>query len=225
MVGGIDVGCSLKRTPLPFCFRAKSTGWPGSLGPHVHVFPTRESAVARTQGRGARHDISWVVFIRHEVRSVFLSIIWICPIRKRSFLFSVAWHFTTIYSNNHNSDIRRVWCTTTSDSESGRGNGSLNEPDEQKRGRLKDCWGSSTLVWREGDKMAKMCVELSMPSTYRLTPWRSDTRRLATPSATLPSRSSVKAFQVLPIFLPDLDTSACLCEMVTFPKTRGAQHT
>lgn len=62
------------------------------------------------------------------------------------------------------------------------------------------------------------CVELSVPSIYRLTPWRSDTRRLATPSATLPSRSSVKAFQVLPIFLSDLDTSACLLKWLHFLK-------
>lgn len=61
-------------------------------------------------------------------------------------------------NNNHNPDIRRVWCTTTtSDSERGRGNASLNEAEEQKRGQLKDCWGRLTLVWREGDEMAKVC--------------------------------------------------------------------
>lgn len=103
MVGGIDVGCRLKRIPLPFCFRAKSTGWPGSLGPHVHVFPTRESTVARTQGRGARHDVSWVMFSRHKMGRYYLSL----SNKKCLFFCCKAFCYD-------------VWCATSCDSRRGR---------------------------------------------------------------------------------------------------------
>lgn len=33
-----------------FAFRAKPARWPGGFRPHVHVFPSRESTLARTKG-------------------------------------------------------------------------------------------------------------------------------------------------------------------------------
>lgn len=58
--------------------RAKSEGWSGGFGPHVHVFPPWESTVARPEGTSRRHTVgkkNCLPSADHEPFSVFVSFV------------------------------------------------------------------------------------------------------------------------------------------------------